>query len=68
MKVRKKTKIWNRYSQVPDLTKKLYGRSDKNTRKNHIPESKEVSPFLAGDDKAARNRQIIKTKINLKHK
>ena len=31
--------------------------SDKNTRKHHIPESQEVSPFPAGDHKAARNRE-----------
>ena len=29
----------------------------KNTRKRHIQESKEVSPFPAGDHKDARNRQ-----------
>ena len=31
--------------------------SDKNTRKHHIQESQEVSPFLVGDHKATRNRQ-----------
>ena len=34
--------------------KTLYG---KVTRKHHKQESKEVSPFPAGDHKAARNRQ-----------
>ena len=29
--------------------------SDKNTRKSHTQESKEVRPFPAGDHKAARN-------------
>ena len=30
---------------------------DKHTRKHHIQESQEVSPFPTGDHKAARNRQ-----------
>ena len=35
-----------------------------NTKKHHIQDSQEVSPFLAGDHKAAMNRQesITKTK------
>ena len=38
--------------------------SDKNNRKHNSQESKEVSPFPAGDHKAARNRQgSIITKI-----
>ena len=40
--------------------------SDKNSRKNHIQESQEVSPFLAGDQKAARNRQDSMTTITKK--
>ena len=31
--------------------------SDKKTRKHHIQDSQEVSPFPADDHKAARNRQ-----------
>ena len=31
--------------------------SDNNTRKHHIQERQEVSPFQAGSHKAARNRQ-----------
>ena len=31
--------------------------SDKNTRKHHIQENQEVSPFPAGEDKAARHKQ-----------
>ena len=31
--------------------------SDKNTRKHHTQENQEVSPFQAGDHKAARNKQ-----------
>ena len=38
--------------------------SDKNTRKHHTQESQEVSPFPAGDHKAARNRQDIMTDKN----
>ena len=52
-KVRKKTKIRNRYNQVPHLTQDTVRESDKNTRKHHIQESQEVSPFPAGDHKAA---------------
>ena len=38
---------------------------DQDTRKHDTQESKEVSPFPAGDHKAARNRQdsIIKTNM-----
>ena len=35
--------------------------SHKNTRKHHIQESQAVSPFLADDHNAARNRQISMT-------
>ena len=31
--------------------------NDKNTKKHHTQESKEVSPFPVGDQKAARNRK-----------
>ena len=42
--------------------------SDKNTRKRHTQESQEVSPFSAGDHKAARNRldSIIKINVMIK--
>ena len=40
--------------------------SDKNTRKFHIRASQEVSPFQAGDHKAAMNRQ--ESMSNTKHK
>ena len=60
-KVRKKAKIRNRYNQVPYLTKDAIWESGKNTRKRHIQESQEVSPFPAGDHKAARNRQDCMT-------
>ena len=39
-----------------------------NTRRHNIQERQEVSPFPAGDHKAARNRQDSITTINKKHK
>ena len=56
-KVSKKAKIRVRYNQVPHLTQHTTWESDKNTRKHHIQESQEVSPFSAGDHKAAMNKQ-----------
>ena len=47
--VTKKAKIKNRYNQVPHLTKDTTWESDKNTKKYHIQESQEVSPFPAGN-------------------
>ena len=57
-----------RYNQVPHLTRDTIWEGDKNTRKHHTNESQEVSPFPAGDHKAARNRQdnLTKTKPNNK--
>ena len=65
VKVRKKAKIRNRYNQAQHLTKDTTWKSDKNTIKRHIQERQEVSPFPAGDHKAAMNRQNI---TNTKHK
>ena len=67
MQVKKKTKIRNRYIQVPHFNQDSIWQSNKNTRKNHTTESQEVSPFPAGNHKAARNRQdsIIKTNNNM---
>ena len=56
-KVRNKTKIRNRYNQIPHPTQDTIWENDKNTRKHYIRESQEVSPFPAGDHKAARKRQ-----------
>ena len=56
-KSKKKAKIRNRYNQVQHLTRDTLWESDKNTRKHHTQESKEASPFPAGDHKAASNRQ-----------
>ena len=65
-KVRKKAKIRNRYNQAPHLTQDTKRESDKNTIKHHKQESQEISPFHAGDPKAAMNRQ--ENKANTKHK
>ena len=64
-KVSMKANIWNRYNQVPHLTQDTTWESYKNTRKHHIQESQEVSPFQVGDHKAAMNRQESMT--NTKH-
>ena len=53
IKERKRAKIRNRYNQVPHLTQDTVWESDKNTRKHHIQDSQEVSPFPAGDHKIA---------------
>ena len=57
IKVSKKAKIRNRYNQVPPLTQDTTWETDKSTRKRHIQESQDVSPFLTGDHKATMNRQ-----------
>ena len=66
-----------KYNQVPHRIKDSKWKSDKNKRKCHLRESQEVSLFLAGDHKAARNRQdsitekhetqITKSVIQKKH-
>ena len=58
--------IGNQYIQVPHLTQDTTWGNDKNTRKHHTQESQEVSPFQAGDHKAAMNRQDSMT--DTKHK
>ena len=57
MKVRKKAKIRNSYNQIPHVTQDTIWESDKNTRKHHMQENQEVSPFPACYHKAARNGQ-----------
>ena len=68
IKVKKKAKIRNRCNPVPHPTRDTIIESDKNARKHHTQESQEVSPFLAGDPKAARNIHDSITKTNMKHK
>ena len=65
VKVRKETTVRNRYNQTPDPGHHIV-KGKKNTRKYHTQKSQEVIPFLAGDHKAARNRQYDMT--NIKHK
>ena len=43
--------------RVPHQTQDTTWESEKNTRKHHTQDSQEVSPFPAGDHKAAMNRQ-----------
>ena len=65
----KKAKIRNRYNQAPHWNLETVWESYKYTRKHHIQESPEVSPFPAGDHKAARHRQdsiMAKTNTILK--
>ena len=62
IEVRKNAKIRNPYNQIPHLTQDTIWESDENTRKYHKLESQEVSPFPAGDHKAARNRQDSMTR------
>ena len=69
-KVMKKAEIRKRYNQVSHLTQDTGWERDKNTAKRLIQESQEVSPFPAGDHKAARHRQLednmAKTNTNTK--
>ena len=66
IKVRLKAKIRNRYNQIQHLTQDTIWKSDKNTRKHHTQKDQDVSPFPAGDHKAARNRQD--SMKDMKHK
>ena len=63
--VRKQAKIKNQYNQVLHLTQDTAWESDKKTtRKHHIQESHEASPFPTDDHKPARNRHGIMAKTN----
>ena len=64
-KVREMAKIRNQYNKVPHLTKDTTWESDKITIRHHKQEA-EVSPFPAGDHKAAMNRRESMT--NIRHK
>ena len=55
----------NRYNQVLHMTQDTTRESDK-TQLNITNKSQEVSPFLAGDHKAAMNRRESIT--NTRHK
>ena len=63
-KQRKATKIGKQYNQVPHLTQNTTCESDK-TQLNITNKSPEVSPYPAGDHKAAMNRrESMKNTIN----
>ena len=68
--MKKKAKIGNKYNQVPHLTQGTIWESYQKPRKHHTQESQEVSPFPAGDHKAARDRKdnIIKKNVKRIHK
>ena len=67
-KVRKTAKIRKRYNQVPHLTQDSTWESNKNTIKI-TNKSQEVSPFPAGDHRAAMNRrESMRNKRHKKHK
>ena len=65
LKVSKMAKIRKRYNQVPHLTRDTTWESNKNTI-NITNKRQEVSPFPAGDHKAAINRR--KSIGNTRHK
>ena len=65
IKVRKTAKIRERYNQVPHLTQDTSWESNKNTI-NITNKSQEVSPFPAGDHKAAMKRR--ESMRNKRHK
>ena len=66
VKLREKANVRNQYNQIPHLTQDTICESEKNTRKRHIQESQKVSPFPAGDHKAASNRQDSMTDTKYK--
>ena len=53
LKIKEEGKDKNQNNQVPHLIQDTVWESDKNTREHHTQESQEVSPFPAGDHKAA---------------
>ena len=70
VKVSKGAKIRSRYNQVPHLTQDTKGKVT-NSQFDTTNESKEVSPFPAGDHKAQINRRVqrhSKHKTEQKHK
>ena len=56
IKVRKRTKIRNRYNQAPHLTHDTNGKVS-TSQLDITNESQEVSPFPAGDHKASTNKR-----------
>ena len=66
MKVRMGAKIRNHYNQVTHLTQDTTSGKVTKTQLNFTNESKEVSPFPAGDHKAAMNRRESMTNTRQK--
>ena len=64
-KVSKGAKIRNRYNQVPHLTQDTNGKVT-NSQLATTNESREVSPFPAGDHKAHINRRAQRHKRSTK--
>ena len=56
---RKRTKIRNRYNQVPHLTQDINGKVI-NSLLDITNQSQEASPFTAGDHKPSKNRRARK--------
>ena len=52
---------------VPHLARDIIWESDKSTRKHHTQESQEVSPFPAGDHRAARNNLKREARFGLRY-
>ena len=66
-KLTKAKKIRNRYNQVPNLTGIPHGKVTK-TQLNITNKNQEVSPFPAGDHKAAMNRRESMKNTRMIHK
>ena len=62
IKARKTSKIRNPYNQIPQQTKDTMWEGDK-TQLNITNKNQELSPFPAGDHKAAMNRRESMTNI-----
>ena len=60
MKVGKRAKIRNRYNQAPHLTQDTNGKAT-TSQLDITNESKEVSPFPAGDQKAPKKKHAQKS-------
>ena len=66
-KVRKRTKIRNRYNQAPHLAQNTNGKVT-TSQLDITNEIQEASPLPAGDHKAAMNRREVMTNTRQKYK
>ena len=64
VKVRKRANIRNQYNQAPHLTQNT-NRKVTTSQLDITNESQEISPFPAGDHKAAINRRACKDRNNI---